>query len=244
MKKAIIITIIALSCFRINAQTLTGLVYDKATNQPVPDVHVFIGGTQIIDITTSSGKFSLTIQQIIVNPKLVFSHISYNTFIIDDPFNNLPDTIYMEGQMNVLEEVTVRTIRRVTRRQFDVYRDTLRAEPVDIVNVPAILQKRSYRSLAELLQQSGVAGLNIKILPGSEENEFDVSANIRGLNSFGSASEPLVVVNGIAVGTLNSVNNSLNLYDIESIEVDKTGFGWGSRGANGVIIITTKSGPP
>jgi len=97
-------------------------------------------------------------------------------------------------------------------------------------NVPALLEQRSYRSLIELLQ-GNVSGLNITAS----------GASFRGQNTlFNGNSEPLVVVDGVAIGTIKQADSSVHLNDIQSIEVIKDGAGWGVRGANGVIVITTK----
>jgi len=235
MKKALIVIIVVLSCIQANAQTLTGVVYDNETKQPIPDVYVFIGGTQIIDITTNSGQFSLTIQQMIVNPKLVLSHISYNTLIIDDPFNNLPDTIYMEEQVNALEEVTVSARRNIVR-------DTT-VSISNILDVQELLNKQSYNSLSEMIKGQ-IAGVNIF----DNGVPFDgvsggVSVRIRGQTAFAPDvvnKEPLVVVDGVPIGTLNEANTMVNVNNIKSIEVIKNGAGWGARGAFGVILIKTR----
>ena len=115
MKKVFIIIIVVLSCIQINAQTLTGIVCDKATKQSIPGVYVYLNGTSFVDITDNSGRFTLTVRQII-NTQLVFSNIMYQTLAIENPFNNLPDTIYLEERLNVLSEVTVRA-DKFTRRQ-------------------------------------------------------------------------------------------------------------------------------
>ena len=106
MKKTIIVTIIILSCIQINAQTLTGLVYDKDTKQPISGAYVYLDGTSIGDATNNTGKYTLTVRQII-NTKLVLRHVGYRTIIIEEPFIHLPDTIYMEELMNTLSEIIV-----------------------------------------------------------------------------------------------------------------------------------------
>ena len=236
MKTMFITAIFLFSCCHINAQTLTGIVYDKATNQPISDVYVFIGGTSIVDFTEVSGKFSLTIRQLIVNAKLVFSHIAYNTLIIDDPFNNLPDSIFMEEQMNTLDEVTVSA-----RRRNIVVGDTTNSIG-NVINVPELMKKHPYNSLSEMLKGQ-LAGVNIYDSGAPYNGESGgVRVRIRGLTSFGDGgtNEPLVVVDGMPVGTLNDANSILNVNNIKSIEVIKNGAGWGSRGAFGVILIKTK----
>jgi hypothetical protein len=106
----------------MNAQTLTGFVYDKATKQPVPSVYVYLDGTQIVDVTTNAGHFTLTVKQMI-NTNLVVRHIAYQTFIIENPFVHLPDTIYLEEQPNTLGEVTVRADRFSRQQKMRAFRE-------------------------------------------------------------------------------------------------------------------------
>jgi hypothetical protein len=122
MKKALIITIVILSCIKINAQTLTGAVHDKATKQPIEGVFVYLDGTSIIDVTTNSGNFTIPVKQQI-NTKLVLRHMSYQTVVIEEPFKYLPDTIYMEEQFNVLNEITVRADRFSRQQKLRAFRE-------------------------------------------------------------------------------------------------------------------------
>lgn len=77
-----------------------------------------------------------------------------------------------------------------------------------------------------------VPGLNVTGTAGNQ------SVNIRGVNSLTSPTEPLYVVDGIVVSSLDF----LNLYDVDHVEVIKDGAQYGSRGANGAIVVTTKTG--
>ena len=122
MKNTLIITIVLLSCIQINAQTLTGVVYDKATKQPVYGVNVYLDGTSIGVATDNSGKYTLLVKQLI-NTKLVFRHIAYQTFIIEDPFVHLPDTIYMEERLTTLSEITVQADRFSRRQKIRAFRE-------------------------------------------------------------------------------------------------------------------------
>ena len=87
------------------------------------------------------------------------------------------------------------------------------------LNVPEMLQKRSYSSLSQLLQGH--------IAP-------------RGVSSVNSGTAPLVVLDGKAMGTLGEVDGFINVHDIKTIEIQKDGFEWGVRGANGVIVVKTR----
>ena len=84
----------------------SGTVYDKATNQPVPDVYVSFNGTMAYAITDNSGKFELSLTQRLIT-QLVFSHIAYHTVIIENPFDEFPEEIYMEQRLNMLGNVII-----------------------------------------------------------------------------------------------------------------------------------------
>ena len=122
MKKVIIIIIIALSCCRMNAQTLTGTVYDKITNQPIPDVYVYLDGTTINVITNNAGRFELTVKNIL-NTKLVLYHISYQTVIIENPFEHLPEKIFMEERLNMLTEVSIQADRFTREQKLKAFKE-------------------------------------------------------------------------------------------------------------------------
>ncbi len=78
-----------------------------------------------------------------------------------------------------------------------------------------------------------VPGLNVTGPAGSE------SVNIRGIKSFTLSSTPLYVVDGVVVSSLDYIS----IYDVDHVEVIKDGSQYGSRGANGAIVVTTKKGP-
>ena len=112
-----------------------------------------------------------------------------------------------------------------------------KTEASALIDVQALLEQHPYTSLIELLQGANVAGLNIS---SSGRAGGNASANIRGERSLNYTNEPLVVLDGMPVGGLNDANQSINIYDIVSIEVQKSSSDWGTRGANGVILVNTK----
>ena len=107
-----------------------------------------------------------------------------------------------------------------------------------VLDVQGILSTSSYHSLFDLLQ-GNVSGIQISTGPITSSN-FTTRTTMRGLNSFTGNSEPLVVLDGVAAGTLSTANSMVNLYDIKTIEIHKDGSAWGVRGANGVIVINSR----
>jgi len=165
MKKAIAITIVILLCIQANAQTLSGVVYDKATKQPVQGAYVYLNGTSIVNLTDNSGKFSLTVRQTI-NTQLVFSHITYNLVNIEDPFNNLPDTIYMEERPNTLREV--------------------------IVHGDPFSRQQKLRAFREQFLGITQAGRSCRIV---NEDDIQVWYNVPTKTLFASSNQPIEVIN-------------------------------------------------
>ena len=103
-----------------------------------------------------------------------------------------------------------------------------------VLDVQEILRNESYNSLLDLLQ-GRVSGLNIII----GENQR-TSANMRGPNSFYGSSEPIVVMDGVDIGTVSAANSIVSIYTIKTIEVQRNASQFGVRGANGAIIINTR----
>ncbi|MDR1672190.1 MAG: TonB-dependent receptor plug domain-containing protein [Bacteroidales bacterium] len=134
--------------------------------------------------------------------------------------------------------VTVRSARRYSYlnsegRSVIIEKDKI--EPSTLLDVPALLKQRSCNSLYELLQ-GRVAGLDMT--PSGSGGE--VTANIRGQRSFMLSNEPMVVMDGMPIGTISEANAIVNVHDIKTIEVLKSASEYGVRGANGVILIKTK----
>lgn len=112
---------------------------------------------------------------------------------------------------------------------YFAYIEKKKTEPTTVIDVQEILKTREYSSLTEVLR-GRVAGLNF--------NSRGVTS--RGVNSINMSSEPLFVINGMPVGSIGDANLLVNIRDIKTIEVLKNASEWGARGANGVILISTK----
>ena len=137
--------------------------------------------------------------------------------------------------------VTLRSARRYSyvdnEGQDVIINRSSKVEPTDLIDVPALLARSSYSSLIDLLRGAGVPGLNISSSGGPGGGGY---TTIRGTHSLTLSSEPLVVLDGMPVGTLGEANGMVSIYDIKTIEVQKSSTEWGVRGANGVIVIKTK----
>jgi hypothetical protein len=88
------------------AQIINGTICDYNTKLPVSDINVYLDGTSIGTKTDLQGRFTLTVRSAI-NTKLVISHITYQPTIIDNPFDGVPDTLYIKEKVTVLNEIVI-----------------------------------------------------------------------------------------------------------------------------------------
>ena len=205
---------------------ISGKITDE-NGQPLPGATVLENGTTNGTITDSEGRFTLTVTD--ENAILTFSFVGYISEEI--PLNGrtqLDVTLYPD--VSTLSEVVVIGYGEVERRDVtgavsSVSEDQIKS--VAVTNVREALQGQV--AGVDIVRSTGTPGANVQV-------------RIRGNRSFSATNEPLYVVDGIpyAGGT-----NDINPADIQSIEVLKDASAtaiYGSRGANGVILITTKRG--
>lgn len=226
MKKHLILLFMFCLSLQMMAQqrSITGVVVD-AKNEPVIGASIVEKGTSNGTITDIDGKFSLNVDP---NITLVISYIGYESqeILLGDKTNI---SVVLHEDNEVLDEVIVvgygtQKKSSMTAAVASVSAKEIRKQVTS--NVASTLQGRTPG--VEILQNGGEAGADVKIL-------------IRGAGSFG-ATEPLYVIDG---AFSNNGLGSLNPADIASMEVLKDGAAaaiYGSRAANGVVLITTKSG--
>lgn len=220
--------------------TVKGKVYDKETNITLPGVSIMVKGTQNGTSTDFDGNFEMTVEQ---DQILIFKFLGMKQIEVKASTNFME--IYLESEINQLEEVVV------SAGYYDVSKKELSGS---IVQVKAKDLEKVRSNSVEQLLQGQVAGVVIK---DSGEPGGGISVSIRGTNSILGGTQPLYIVDGIPIDPLSDADgnsgsgqaqNSLsfiNPNDIEKIEVLKDAAAtatYGARGANGVILITTKSG--
>ncbi|KQM75265.1 SusC/RagA family TonB-linked outer membrane protein [Pedobacter sp. Leaf216] len=217
-------------CLPSNAQTsviITGKVIDSLTSEPMIGVSVVVAGSSTGTQTDMNGRFSITASK---GSILLIRYIGYNDRRITiGEDNNL--NIKISPASQGLKEVVV--LAYGSQRKADITAavsqvDLSKSEGVPASNVGRLLQG----------QAPGVVAKQTSGQPGQE-----LQVEIRGNSSLGATSDPLYVVDGFPLGT--GVGNNLNSADIESITILKDAAStsvYGSRGANGVVLITTKSG--
>ncbi len=207
-------------------KTISGTVKDESDN-PLPDVSVVVGKTNTGTTTNASGHFSISAAQ---GATLVFSSVGFEPYtMVVDSRTNYDVVLKTTGAADLADVVVVG------------YGRQKKVNLVGAVSMVKIDEKTTGRALPNV--SSALSGM----VPGlsATQNSGMAGANgaqlvIRGLGTANNSS-PLVVVDGMPDVDINRVN----LNDIESISVLKDATSasvYGSRAANGVILITTKSG--
>ncbi|MFS8617551.1 MAG: TonB-dependent receptor [Solitalea sp.] len=209
--------------------SVTGLVSDTA-GAPLPGVSVLLKGMNRGTATDLEGRFSL--ENINPNGVLVLSFLGYRNLEIPLEGRTAIQAV-MKADVAGLDEVVV--VGYGTTRKSDLTGSVASIKGEDIA-------QNSMGSFESLLQ-GRVSGLQI-MNRNNDNPQGGTTVRIRGVSSINGSNAPLVVVDGIPLGTAGGIN-AVNPAIISSIEVLKDASAtaiYGSRGANGVIMITTKRG--
>ncbi|HEY0743186.1 MAG TPA: SusC/RagA family TonB-linked outer membrane protein [Chryseosolibacter sp.] len=210
----------------IDLATITGKVTDSG-NAGIPGVNVVLKGTSTGTTTDENGDFSLGIpEENMSNGVLVFSFIGYTT--VEETIGGRTSiTITLKEDVTSLNEVVVIGYQTIEKKDL--------TGAVSVVN-PTTANAVSANSVAESLQ-----GLSPGVTVRTSGAPGQMSRiEIRGAASF-TNTDPLYVIDGMIADANTTINNN----DIESIQILKDASAaaiYGSRAANGVIIITTKRG--
>ena len=246
MKKILVLfTLIPLFVFS-QSKIVTGTVNDE-NNLPLVGVNITVGNSNVGALTDFDGNYTISIPSNLPK-KLTFSYLGYTTQEIDvSGTDNM--SIMMIPDLTQLEEVVVVGYGSVLKKDLTGALSTVEVED-EVAN--------QSNSIDQLLQgrAAGVQVIQNAATPGA-----GISVKIRGTNSLRGNNEPLYVVDGViissagedvlpaGVGNLGQESQNglagINPRDIESIQVLKDASAtaiYGSRGANGVVVITTKKG--
>jgi iron complex outermembrane recepter protein len=224
-------------------RSISGTISSSGDDLPIIGVTVQVKGTTYGTVSDIDGRY--TLHNISPETILVFSFIGYETQEI-----TVGDAVLLNIRMvptvSELEEVVV-TALGITRqkREIGYSTETIAATTIIEARAPNVLNAIAGRSAGvQISQGDGVEGGSTRIV-------------IRGNNNIGSNNQPLIVVDNIPMENIpgltnigrgvdwGSAINDLNAYDIESMTLMKGGAAsalYGSRGANGVLFITTKRG--
>jgi TonB-linked SusC/RagA family outer membrane protein len=229
MKRIFTISVLVLFClFFVNASfaqdaTVKGKVTDASTGEALIGVSVSVKGTTTGAQTDVNGAFTLSAPP---TATLVFTYIGYTTLSL--PVNNQTELIVkLQPEAKELQQVVV--IGYGTQRKRDV------TGSVASVN-GSLLAKQPVQTPTQALQGK-VSG--VQVLSSGQPNSAPI-LRIRGTGSVLAGANPLYVVDGVLTDDIRNINSS----DILSLDVlkDASAAIYGVRGANGVVIITTKKG--
>ena len=224
-KKLILAFLCLGAAWSLSAQTtVKGIVTDES-GEPLIGAGVFVEGTTIGTVTGLDGDYELTVPADAVN--LVYSFIGLADQTV--PINGRTQIdVVLATDTTVLDEVVVVGYQTVKRRDLlgsvsSVNSDKLTEQPVTTVS-QALTGK--------------MAGVSVVTTEG--DPDADIKIRVRGGSSITQDNSPLYIVDGFPVESINDIPSS----EIQSIDVLKDAFStaiYGSRGANGVVIVTTKS---
>ena len=216
-------------------KVITGTVRDEL-GHPIPGVTLVIKGSTNGTVTDPGGTFKLRVTG--NNPMLLVSFIGYETQELSVEGKTTVD-IQLRPASQSLQDVVVVGYGKQERRNVTGAVSTVRAESIKDLPVTSVDQKLTG-------QVAGVQVMQVTGTPGGSP-----VVRIRGAGSIGAGDDPLYVIDGFPITTnYNKYSNPLSLFspnDIESITVLKDASAaaiYGSRGANGVILITTKKAKP
>lgn len=223
--RKILLLLLTLSCYiQLFSQEITGVVSDN-TGEPIIGATVALKGKAVGSLTDIDGKYSIKVDN--SNDVLVFSYVGYIRQEIK---------VGNQKQINVVLIESAKELDEVVVVGYGVQKKALLTGANSNIKGEKITELKS-ASAMEALQ--GVApGVSITRNNGAPGSGTKVT--IRGMGTIGNAN-PLYIVDGVSVGSIDYLSPS----DIESIDVLKDGASaaiYGSRAANGVIIVTTKKG--
>lgn len=207
-----------------NPAPVSGVVVDQK-GEALIGVSIMIKGTSTGTITNVDGKFTLPATNI-KNPVLLVSYVGYNPQEVAAKGSSIK--IVMAESSKALEEIVVVGYGSQRKKDLTGSVSVVKTEDLSSLPVPSVSDAMQGRAAGVQVISSGT--------PGS-----DATFRIRGTGTIND-SNPLFVIDGLPV---SSGLNQLNMDDIESLQILKDASAtaiYGSRGANGVVIITTKKG--
>ena len=213
-------TVVPAAAFKVQ-----GVVSDD--KGPIPGVSVKIKGSNEGTITDVSGKYTINTPD--GNAVLIFSFVGYNTQEVPVANKSVLNVTLVENQKSLNEVVVV---GYGTQKRVDL------TGSVGSVSGKALQDRPAINVEQEL--SGKIAGVNVSTNSGAPGGETKI--RIRGYSSINAATDPLYVVDGVI---WTAGGSALNPNDIETIDVLKDASStaiYGTRGANGVILVTTKRG--
>ena len=230
-KRLLLLSLLFCTCLQLYAQThtITGTVTNVRTGEKMEGVSISADNQPQGVLTKADGSYALSVRD--GSKVLVFSFVGFAVQRVNIGSAAVLD-VALEPVHGDLNEVVL--IGYGSQRKRDLTGSVTSIAAKDLDETPVTRPDQMIQGRA-----AGVQVIQTNAAPGG-----NISIRIRGTNSINSSNEPLFVVDGFpGAGDLNTINPS----DIESIEILKDASAtaiYGSRGANGVVLITTKRGKP
>ncbi|MDR0977291.1 MAG: TonB-dependent receptor [Prevotellaceae bacterium] len=227
-------------CAQVSTSAVSGVVVDALDGTPVIGASVLVQGTSTGSPTNVDGQFSFHVDRFPVT--LVVSYIGYKKQEVKVT-SAMPLTITLQEDSEMLDDVVITGYQTFKKSAYAGSASQVKANK--IADIPAL-------SFTELLQGNATG---VQFTSSSGQPGAATSLRIRGMGSFNASKSPLFVIDGVAVrsGDVDGLSTKSGLDimstisndDIESVNIIKDAAAaslYGSRAANGVIIITTKKG--
>lgn len=211
-------------------RAVSGQVLDATNQEGLPGVNIIVKGTTTGAITDLDGNYSVTIPD--NNASLIFSSVGYETQEVAVG-NQSVINVSLIADITALSEIVV--VGYGTQEKRDVTASIASLEGEKLTAIPT--------GSATDAMKGQIAGVNVTQTGGRPGQNPQVL--VRGRRSLAASNDPLYVLDGIPMTDGASTIQDINPQDISSVEVLKDGAAtaiYGSRGSNGVIIITTKRG--
>ena len=226
LKRFTLVAALLLIGLGANAQnkTISGTVRDDRS-EPLPGATLVVAGSNAYAITDSNGKFSLSAAQ---GQEITVSYLGFDDYVFTVTGTSQYNINMRPSEATMLNESVAIGYGTTTKKEVTGSVTSLRSEDFD---------RGAYNSPAGMLQGK-VAGLQITNPNGGDPNgSFEIL--LRGTNTLSAGQGPLIIIDGVVDADLSTIN----FQEVETIDVLKDGSAaaiYGTRGTNGVIIITTK----
>ena len=210
--------------FAQNGIRVSGKVIDEANNEPIIGATITVIGGSASTSSDNTGLF--TLENVPANSKLRVSYLGYKS---QEVIAQAEMTINLSPETNALEDVVVIGYGAVKRKDVTAAISSVSLEDLDerpIVNANQAIQGKA--AGVTVSQPSGAPG-------------GGTSIRIRGTTSFNGSNDPLYVVDGVTVDNINFLSPN-DIADMQILKDASSASIYGSRAANGVILITTKQG--
>jgi len=224
MKKLILLStmLFFVCCLFAQERNITGTVVD-ANGTPLKNVQLSILYTRINIKTDKNGQFTLKRVQPTDSIRVIINKKNVASFEIGEN-NNLKLTI-IDNLLQVNTEAG--TMAAVP------FAPLLRDRTLDTVITDKMIERNGFNSLVDAIKNM------MPFISFSSDENGEMYASMRGKNSLTLSSASTVYLDGVET-PFSDVNNTLNVWDVKRIEAHKNGDGYGLKGSNGVIVITTK----